>query len=95
MTEHAFTYTTRFFAKNPGGAYDPAPLHEFDMDGLEHPGPMLPGDTISAWSRMSGEAEGRNRYYKVIERMFRFDAGAIDVFVLVEEVSPGWTQKFD
>lgn len=82
----------RFYVKNPGGAYDPAPLHAFE--DIDFPN-VLPGDTICEWSKSSGEAEGRNHYYKVLERMFRADTNGFDVFVLVEEVEPGWTAGFD
>lgn len=95
MADIPLLYSTRFFIMNPGGAYNPAPLHEFDLDDMPHPPTFAPGDVVSHWSRLSNEAEGRTYYYKVLERVFRFEASQVFVFVLVEEVTPGWTEKID
>lgn len=92
-------YFVRFYQKNPGGAYDPAHLAQFDIEGqpdkpLTHTTIPVPGDVIFAWSKSSGEKEGRNHYYKVIERAFRFEPDEVFVFVLVEEVPSHWTEPF-
>ncbi len=95
MAEKSLSYSTRVFVKNPGGAYDPAPLHEFDLHEMDHPPAFMPGDTLCSWFQLSGETKGRNHYYRVIERLLRIQANGFDVFILVEEVEPGWTSTFD
>lgn len=96
MSDNPLSYFTRFYAKNPGGAYDPAPMHEFDLDEMPHPPTIMPGDTLCHWSRIGNEAEGRNYYYKVIDRTFRFNAsGPITVFILIEETHGNWTEHFN
>lgn len=55
----------------------------------------MPGDTLCSWFQLSGETKGRNHYYRVLERLLRIQANGFDVFILVEEVEPGWTSTFD
>lgn len=94
MADKAISYTTRFYVKSPGGPYDPAPLHEFDLEEQVSPPSFAAGDIVFAWSRIGNEAQGSYRYYKVVERAFRFDQDEIFVFVLVEEVGEQWPGQF-
>lgn len=92
-------YFVRFYLKNPGGAYDPAHLAQFDIEGqpdepISNPAIPVPGDMIFAWSKSSDEPEGQNHYYKVLERAYRFDPDEVFVFVLVEAVPSHWTEPF-
>ena len=84
MADSKISYNMLVYVKNPGRAYDPAPLHEFDLIEQPYPSTIVPGDVLCSWSKLSGEVEGRNHYYKVVERMFRRDTNGFDVFILVE-----------
>ncbi len=69
-------FNVRAFIDNPGGAYDPAPLHEFD-DELE----FVPdvGD-ILRWDH-----EGTS--YKVTKRMFEYSSSRCALWVVETEDS--------
>lgn len=95
MSDSSMKYHVRFYMKNPGGAYDPAHLPQFEIEEQANAPTIMPGDVVFAWSTPGTYAEGRNEYYKVLERAFRFDQNEIFVFVLVEEVKESWTAKFD
>lgn len=95
MIDPQISYNTKVYVRTNGGPYDPAPLEEFNLHEQPQPPTIMPGDVLCSWSKLSGEAKGRNHYYKVVERMFRLETKGYDVFVLVEEVEPGWTQNFD
>ena len=68
----------RIFTANPGGAYDPAPLHEFD----ESPEGFIPvvGDCLR-WDE-SGTI------YRVTERYF--DYSSKTAAVMVEKAGVDW-----
>ena len=94
MANNKLVYSARFYMKNPGGAYDPAPMNEFDIDGVDHPPTIAPGDTICAWANTTGDPRGQVNYYKVINRTFRFDPDEIFVFFLIENIEENWTREF-
>jgi len=95
MAEPQIFYNMKVYVKTNGGPYDPAPLEEFNLHEQLQPPTIISGDVLCSWSKLTGEAEGQNHYYKVVERMFRLDTNGYDVFVLVEEVEAGWTAGFD
>lgn len=94
MSDSAMKYHVRFYAKNPGGVYDPAHLPQFEIEYQDHPPTIAPGDVVFAWSKTGKDDKGRYEYYKVVERAFRFDQNEIFVFVLVEEVGEQWPGQF-
>ena len=71
-------FHVRAFIKNTGGAYDPAPIHDFD-DETEGFIPLV-GDYLS-W-----DEEGKT--YKVIAR--NFDYSSKRCALEVEETEPRW-----
>jgi hypothetical protein len=87
-------YHARFYVKNPGMAYDPAHLPEFDIEGDELTELPAPGDTVFSWAKSTGEDKGSNRYFKVVNRAYRFLPDEVFVFVLVESVDEQWPEKF-
>lgn len=98
MPDTEISYNLLVFVKNTGHSYDPAPLYEFNLHEQPHPPTLMPGDVLCAWSKLSGEAEGRNHYYKVLERVFFLHETGYDVRVLVEEIENTaltWTGNFD
>lgn len=99
MSDSSMKYHVRFYAKNPGGAYDPAHLPQFEIEEQASAPTIMPGDVVFAWSTSGTYAEGRHHYFKVVERAFRFDQTpdhtAVFVFVLVEEIKESWTASFD
>jgi hypothetical protein len=64
-------FTARVFLPNPGGAYDPAPLHEFD--DLESAFTPAIGDIIRYGA--SGAS------YRVVSRFFDAEANRAAIFV--------------
>lgn len=95
MSETKTTYNARFYIKNPGGAYDPAPLHEFDLDLLDAMPCAMVGDTICATSRIGSDPNYRTDYYKVVDRTIRFDPQDIFIYYMVERVPENWTHQFN
>lgn len=95
MSDGTMKYHVRFYAKDPGGVYDPAHLPQFEIEEQDHPPTIMPGDVVLAWARNGRGDPGKNEYFRVVERAFRFDQTAMFVFVLVEEVTESWTSKFD
>lgn len=76
-------FHVRAFVDNPGGAYDPAPIHDFDTDtAIEAVIPMV-GDYLM-WYDASPT-------YKVIAR--HFDYAGERCALEVEETEPRW--RFD
>ena len=73
-------WIVRAFINNPGGAYDPAPLHEFD-EAIEGVIPMI-GDHLHS---------DTGRTYKVVARHFDCPAGRCALEV--EEADTVW--RFD
>jgi hypothetical protein len=71
-------WNVRAFINNPGGAYDPAPLHEFDAE-TEGFIPMN-GDYLR-WDETGPT-------YKVVARHFDYAAGRCALEV--EETEPRW-----
>ena len=94
MSDGQLKYSTKFFVANPQGAYDPAPLHEFDLEEQDSPPAIVAGDVICANSRI-GNQPMRAIYYKVVDRTFRFDTDEIRVFVMVQEIDENWTSQFN
>lgn len=74
-------WNVRAFIANPDGAYDPAPLHDFD-DGTEGFIPSV-GDCLR-WDETGST-------YKVIARRFDYLTGRCALEV--EETEPRW--RFD
>lgn len=68
----------RCFIANPGGAYDPAPLHDLDHEAYA---PPLPGDNIAD--------ESRNTYVVKARRFKVSSHGTVTCALLVEEAADG------
>lgn len=94
MSDGQMKYHVRFYAKNPGGAYDPAHLPQFEIESQDHPPTIAPGDVVFSWLRTSRDDKGSNEYFRVIERHFRFDQSEVFVFVLVEQIEDQWPSNF-
>lgn len=78
-------YFVRFYARNPGGAYDPAHLPEFDMERETNLVIPAVGDVVCSWSKSSSDPEGRTTYYTVLTRQFLYENDAIFVSIETEE----------
>lgn len=71
-TKHTETFYARCFISNPGGAYDPAPLHEFDNERGDEFIPAV-GDII----RADQSAES----YRVVSRFCDYSLRRCAIFV--------------
>ncbi|MDR5650986.1 hypothetical protein [Ruixingdingia sedimenti] len=95
MTDTPTIYNARFYLKNPGGAYDPAHMGEFDIEGSTVLPGVVIGDTICSTTRLSTSTDYETHYYKVVDRTIRFDPNDIFVFYLIEEVPENWVGQFN
>lgn len=74
-------WNVRAFIDNPGGAYNPAPLHEFDDETVG----MIPSVGDVLWEDENKKA------YKVVERHFYYPGARCALQVEVyEDASSRW-----
>ena len=81
-------FMARVFLPNPGGAYDPAPLHEFD--DIESDFVPAIGDVIRYGGSVKTYRDGAGDSYRVVARYF--DAATNRCAIYVETWQGEWPQ---